>query len=187
VGGERAGEQQRPHAEAEAGERRTQRVDGLVAVGRIDGGSEREQDLQRVGEHERDGDRQQPPVVLQEAERVVGEAHSERAGGGEGTGQQRRQEGPQAAGGRQPSAETDVEDDAVHAKCLQQVRYRAVMRGQDDRRQARPTAHELARYEALFAARTSGMKSSAMREMMALTERPDVISLAGGLPSCTRS
>jgi 2-aminoadipate transaminase len=34
----------------------------------------------------------------------------------------------------------------------------------------------------LFAARTSGMKSSAMREMMALTERPDVISLAGGLP-----
>jgi len=56
------------------------------------------------------------------------------------------------------------------------------MRGQDDRPQARPTAHELARYEALFAARTSGMKSSAMREMMALTERPDVISLAGGLP-----
>ncbi len=44
------------------------------------------------------------------------------------------------------------------------------------------TAHELARYEALFATRTRGMKSSAMREMMALTERPDVISLAGGLP-----
>jgi 2-aminoadipate transaminase len=62
------------------------------------------------------------------------------------------------------------------------VRYRAWMRGQDDRRRARPAAHELARYEALFAARTSGMKSSAMREMMALTERPDVISLAGGLP-----
>ena len=56
------------------------------------------------------------------------------------------------------------------------------MRGQDDRRRARPAAHELARYEALFAARTRGMKSSAMREMMALTERPDVISLAGGLP-----
>jgi 2-aminoadipate transaminase len=62
------------------------------------------------------------------------------------------------------------------------VRYRAGMRGQDDRRRARPAAHELARYEALFAARTRGMKSSAMREMMALTERPDVISLAGGLP-----
>jgi 2-aminoadipate transaminase len=56
------------------------------------------------------------------------------------------------------------------------------MRGPDDRRRARPAAHELARYEALFAARTRGMKSSAMREMMALTERPDVISLAGGLP-----
>jgi 2-aminoadipate transaminase len=63
-----------------------------------------------------------------------------------------------------------------------EVRYRAVMRGQDDKRRARPAAHELARYEALFAARTRGMKSSAMREMMALTERPDVISLAGGLP-----
>ncbi len=48
-------------------------------------------------------------------------------------------------------------------------------------RRARP-AHELARYERLFAARTRGMRSSAMREMMALTERPDVISLAGGLP-----
>jgi len=54
--------------------------------------------------------------------------------------------------------------------------------GRDDRRRTRPAAHELARYEALFAARTRGMKSSAMREMMALTERPDVISLAGGLP-----
>ncbi|HEX3451803.1 MAG TPA: PLP-dependent aminotransferase family protein, partial [Solirubrobacteraceae bacterium] len=49
-------------------------------------------------------------------------------------------------------------------------------------RKTRQTAHELARYETLFAMRTRGMKSSAMREMMALTERPDVISLAGGLP-----
>jgi 2-aminoadipate transaminase len=55
-------------------------------------------------------------------------------------------------------------------------------RGSGDGRGTRPAAHELARYEALFAARTRGMKSSAMREMMALTERPDVISLAGGLP-----
>ncbi|HEV2997902.1 MAG TPA: PLP-dependent aminotransferase family protein, partial [Solirubrobacteraceae bacterium] len=47
---------------------------------------------------------------------------------------------------------------------------------------ARPTAHDLERYERLFARRTRGMRSSAMREMMALTERPDVISLAGGLP-----
>ncbi len=57
--------------------------------------------------------------------------------------------------------------------------------GGGDGRRARPTAHELARYEALFATRTRGMKSSAMREMMALTERPDVISLAGGLPDTT--
>jgi 2-aminoadipate transaminase len=50
------------------------------------------------------------------------------------------------------------------------------------RRRGHLSAHELARYESLFAARTRAMKSSAMREMMALTERPDVISLAGGLP-----
>ena len=47
---------------------------------------------------------------------------------------------------------------------------------------ARPTAHELRRYETLFAERTRGMRSSAMRDMMSLTERPEVISLAGGLP-----
>jgi 2-aminoadipate transaminase len=52
----------------------------------------------------------------------------------------------------------------------------------DPTRTVRPTARELARYEELFAVRTRGMRSSAMREMMALTERPDVISLAGGLP-----
>jgi 2-aminoadipate transaminase len=46
----------------------------------------------------------------------------------------------------------------------------------------RPATHELARYESLFAARTKGMRSSAMRDMMSLTERPEVISLAGGLP-----
>jgi 2-aminoadipate transaminase len=46
----------------------------------------------------------------------------------------------------------------------------------------RATAHELARYENLFAQRTHGMRSSAMRDMMSLTERPEVISLAGGLP-----
>jgi len=59
------------------------------------------------------------------------------------------------------------------------------MSGAGEGRGARPTAHELARYEALFATRTRSMKSSAMREMMALTERPDVISLAGGLPDTT--
>ena len=58
-------------------------------------------------------------------------------------------------------------------------------KGAGDGRRVRPPAHELARYESLFAARTRGMKSSAMREMMALTERPDVISLAGGLPDTT--
>ncbi len=43
-------------------------------------------------------------------------------------------------------------------------------RGAGEGRGTRPAAHELARYEALFAARTRGMKSSAMREMMVRTE-----------------
>jgi 2-aminoadipate transaminase len=41
---------------------------------------------------------------------------------------------------------------------------------------------DLERYAGLFAARTRTMTSSAMRDLMALTERPEVISLAGGLP-----
>ena len=49
-------------------------------------------------------------------------------------------------------------------------------------RRPRSTAHDIERYASLFAERTKVMKSSAMRDLMALTERPDVISLAGGLP-----
>jgi 2-aminoadipate transaminase len=49
-------------------------------------------------------------------------------------------------------------------------------------RRSRSTARDIERYAALFADRTKVMKSSAMRDLMALTERPDVISLAGGLP-----
>jgi 2-aminoadipate transaminase len=46
----------------------------------------------------------------------------------------------------------------------------------------RSTARDIERYAGLFAERTKVMKSSAMRDLMALTEREDVISLAGGLP-----
>src|SRR4051794_33115596 len=46
----------------------------------------------------------------------------------------------------------------------------------------RSTARDIERYAGLFAARTRVMKSSAMRDMMAITARPEVISLAGGLP-----
>ena len=43
-------------------------------------------------------------------------------------------------------------------------------------------SRDLERYAGLFASRTKVMKSSAMRDLMAITARPDVISLAGGLP-----
>jgi 2-aminoadipate transaminase len=49
-------------------------------------------------------------------------------------------------------------------------------------RRPRSTARDIERYAALFAERTKVMRSSAMRDLMALTERDDVISLAGGLP-----
>jgi 2-aminoadipate transaminase len=49
-------------------------------------------------------------------------------------------------------------------------------------RRPRSTARDIERYGALFAERTKVMRSSAMRDLMALTERDDVISLAGGLP-----
>jgi len=44
------------------------------------------------------------------------------------------------------------------------------------------TSRDLERYAGLFAERTQVMRSSAMRDLMAITERPDIISLAGGLP-----
>jgi 2-aminoadipate transaminase len=44
------------------------------------------------------------------------------------------------------------------------------------------TSHDIERYAGLFARRTHQMRSSAMRDLMAITARPEVISLAGGLP-----
>jgi 2-aminoadipate transaminase len=50
------------------------------------------------------------------------------------------------------------------------------------RRRAHTSARDLERYAGLFSARTRVMRSSAMRDLMAITARPEVISLAGGLP-----
>jgi 2-aminoadipate transaminase len=47
---------------------------------------------------------------------------------------------------------------------------------------SRSTARDIERYAGLFATRTQVMTSSAMRDLMAITARPEVISLAGGLP-----
>ena len=49
-------------------------------------------------------------------------------------------------------------------------------------RRAHTTARDLERYARLFARRTGVMRSSAMRDLMEITARPEVISLAGGLP-----
>jgi len=52
-------------------------------------------------------------------------------------------------------------------------------------RRAHTTSRDLERYAGLFAARTRVMRSSAMRDLMEITARPEVISLAGGLPDTT--
>jgi 2-aminoadipate transaminase len=49
-------------------------------------------------------------------------------------------------------------------------------------RRAHTSARDLERYASLFASRTRMMRSSAMRDLMEITARPEVISLAGGLP-----
>jgi 2-aminoadipate transaminase len=47
------------------------------------------------------------------------------------------------------------------------------------------SARDLERYAALFSTRTTVMKSSAMRDLMAVIARDDIISLAGGAPDMT--
>jgi 2-aminoadipate transaminase len=54
--------------------------------------------------------------------------------------------------------------------------------GPPPHRRAHTSARDLERYAGLFARRTQVMRSSAMRDLMAITARPEVISLAGGLP-----
>src|SRR5919206_714076 len=63
-------------------------------------------------------------------------------------------------------------------------RGRGGPRGGETRRMTggRSTSRDIERYAGLFASRTRGMKSSAMRDLMAVIARPEVISLAGGLP-----
>jgi 2-aminoadipate transaminase len=73
------------------------------------------------------------------------------------------------------------------------VRHTALMAEPGDERSPAPDprashrrshtrARDLERYAGLFAERTRGMRSSAMRDLMEITARPEVISLAGGLP-----
>ncbi|MBJ7458115.1 MAG: PLP-dependent aminotransferase family protein [Thermoleophilaceae bacterium] len=50
----------------------------------------------------------------------------------------------------------------------------------------RSSKHDIERYARLFAARSEKVKTSAMRDMMSITDRPEVISLASGMPD-TRS
>jgi 2-aminoadipate transaminase len=54
--------------------------------------------------------------------------------------------------------------------------------GRRPHRRSHTTSSDVARYAGLFAQRTTVMRSSAMRDLMEITSRPEVISLAGGFP-----
>ncbi len=54
--------------------------------------------------------------------------------------------------------------------------------GSRPHRRSHTTSADVARYAGLFAQRTRVMRSSAMRDLMEITSRPEVISLAGGFP-----
>lgn len=62
------------------------------------------------------------------------------------------------------------------------IRHTIRMPEPPHRRRAHVRSSDLERYAGLFAERTTVMRSSAMRDLMAVTARPEVISLAGGLP-----
>ena len=54
--------------------------------------------------------------------------------------------------------------------------------GSRPHRRSHTTSSDVVRYAGLFAQRTKVMRSSAMRDLMEITSRPEVISLAGGFP-----
>ena len=54
--------------------------------------------------------------------------------------------------------------------------------GERPHRRSHTTSADVVRYAGLFAQRTRVMRSSAMRDLMEITSRPEVISLAGGFP-----
>jgi 2-aminoadipate transaminase len=62
------------------------------------------------------------------------------------------------------------------------IRHTVPMPDPPHRRRAHARSSDLERYAGLFAERTRVMRSSAMRDLMAITAQPGVISLAGGLP-----
>ena len=110
-----------------------------------------------------------------------------RFAGGERAGEQHGQERPDADRRGDAEALEEVEDE-VHVVALafgaRRMTIDETPRGRAGG--ARPARHETSSATAgLFAQRTQGMKSSAMRDLMAVTARPEVISLAGGLPDTT--
>jgi 2-aminoadipate transaminase len=76
---------------------------------------------------------------------------------------------------RKPN-ETGASAAIRHTPCMSEVPH------PPHRRRAHTSTRDLERYAGLFAERTTVMRSSAMRDLMAITARPEVISLAGGLP-----
>src|SRR5215204_3041043 len=87
---------------------------------------------------------------------------------------------PVAPASPAPWPMSNARDIAQEGGSPRSARLRSAMTIDD--RPPRSTSRDLERYAGLFASRTRVMKSSAMRDMMSITTRPEVISFAGGLP-----
>ena len=178
---EQRAEEQCSHPEAETRERRVQDRRTL------DHTAEEER------EDRRDGERTKPPGALHEGE--IGSLQvDQEVRAGSGSGDKRGEERPDAGGLRKAESLEDV-DEKLHAVGYRPSGMTVEDRDRDrggereplhmDARRPSSAARDIERYASLFASRTRVMTSSVMRDLMAITERPEVISLAGGLPDTT--
>src|SRR5918998_1372347 len=85
-------------------------------------------------------------------------------------------------GGLRPQGRAQVRNTALVAEPSEPAAHPDEPPVAPPHRRAHTSARDLERYANLFAQRTRVMRSSAMRDLMEITARPEVISLAGGLP-----
>ena len=150
-------------ATAGAGDEIADREAGYDRAGQSEEGAQRPVEQETGGEADHGGEQSHPA-----ARRSVG-------AGGAGEHPDRDADTQRGKGihVRQPNPPGPFGADSAHFHAMTEPPHR---------RRAHTRTRDLERYAGLFAERTRVMRSSAMRDLMAITARPEVISLAGGLP-----
>src|SRR5262249_17492686 len=134
----------------------------------------------QAGHDRRENDSDDEPDRDGEAEPLADGEEHDRAGGYRDSDRRQPGGGPRWPGKSRPGG-----PGSGTLFAMTDPRERPEAPGRDEaprRRRAHTTSRDLERYAGLFARRTQVMRSSAMRDLMAITARPEVISLAGGLP-----